>query len=68
MFSGVNLTLPKYKIVDCGAFYEVTFFLHLAQKSVWGLFLQAQRIKSAASETSRLDCLVYARHGRELMG
>jgi hypothetical protein len=39
---GGHLTLPKHEIVDCGAFYEVTFFLRLAQESAWGLFLQTQ--------------------------
>ncbi len=41
MFSGVTLNLPNHEILDCGAFYEV-IFLHLAQESVWELFLQLQ--------------------------
>jgi len=36
------LPLPEHEIVDCSAICEV-FFLHLAQESAWGLFLQPQR-------------------------
>jgi len=46
---GGHLTPPKYKIVDCGAFCEVIFFLHLTQESAWGLFLQPQRPASAGA-------------------
>jgi len=44
---GGHLTLPKYEIVDCGAFCEVIFSLHFIQESAWGLFLQPQRQSSA---------------------
>ena len=37
MFSGVFLTLPKHEIVDCGAFYEVTFFC-ISPKNLLGDF------------------------------
>ena len=37
MFSGVTLTLPKYKIVDCGAFCEVIFF-YISPKNLLGDF------------------------------
>ena len=37
MFSGVNLTLPKHEIVDCGAFYEATFF-RISPKNLLGDF------------------------------
>jgi hypothetical protein len=38
---GVQLTLPKHEIVDCGAFCA-----RLKRKSAWGLFLQTQRLRS----------------------
>jgi len=37
MFSGSLLTLPKHEIVDCGAFYEVTFFC-ISPKNLLGDF------------------------------
>jgi hypothetical protein len=55
---GGHLTLPKHEIVDCGAFCKVIFFLHLAQGSAWGLFLQAQRHASPAAESRPVDAMV----------
>jgi hypothetical protein len=34
---GGHLTLPKHEIVDCGAFYEVTFFC-ISPKNLLGDF------------------------------
>jgi len=36
-FSGVSLDPPNYEIVDCDAFYEVTFF-YISPKNLLGDF------------------------------
>jgi hypothetical protein len=41
------LIAPRHENVDCGAFYEVIIFLHLAHESAWGPFLQPKRLTSA---------------------
>jgi hypothetical protein len=41
---GGHLTLPKYEIVDCGAFYEVTFFC-ISPKNLLGNFSTASTLK-----------------------
>jgi len=39
------LTLPKYEIVDCGAFYEVTFF-YISPKNLLGNFFYSFNVKA----------------------
>jgi hypothetical protein len=65
---GGHLILPKYKIVDCGAFCEVIFF-YISPKNLLGDFFYSLNVWDQPRPLGRrLDALVYARHGRELMG
>jgi len=40
-----HLTLPKHEIVDCGAFYEVTFF-YISPKNLLGDFFYSLNAKA----------------------
>jgi len=42
---GGNLILPKYDIVDCSAFYEVTFFC-ISPKNLLGGFFYSLNAKA----------------------
>jgi len=42
---GGHLTLPKYKIVDCGAFCEVIFF-YISPKNLLGDFFYSLNVKA----------------------
>jgi hypothetical protein len=44
VFGGL-LTLPKHEIVDCGAFYEVTFFC-ISPKNLLGHFFYSLNIQA----------------------
>jgi len=53
---GDLLTLPSMRSLIV-AHSTRSSFLHLAQKSAWGLFLQPQRLKSAEAVSHPLECL-----------
>ena len=38
------MTLPKHEIVDCGAFYEITFFC-ISPKNLLGAFFYSLNVK-----------------------
>jgi hypothetical protein len=44
---GGHLTLPKYKIVDCGSFCEVIFFC-ISPKNLLGNFFYSLNVKNKA--------------------
>src|SRR4030042_1378776 len=41
---GGHLTIPKYEVVDCGTFYEVTFFC-ISPKNLLGNFFYKFNVK-----------------------
>ena len=49
---GGHLTLPKYKIVDCGAFCEVIFFC-ISPKNLLGDFFYSLNVKISQSRVYR---------------
>ena len=59
---GGHLTLPKYEIVDCGAFYEVTFFC-ISPKNLLGHFFYSLngrdqgREKASEAPLSTVPCI-----------
>jgi len=60
MVFGGLLTPPQHEIVDCGAFFEVTFFCISPKKSAWELFSTASTCKvtgAAMSRPASADCL-----------